>query len=37
MENRRKRRDGERRERFPSLYASTFHFDAAKSEKTPLF
>jgi hypothetical protein len=37
MENRRKRRDGERRERFILLYAPIFHFDAQAKKKTPGF
>jgi len=37
MENRRKRRDDERRERLALLYASVFRFDAARGEKSPDF
>ena len=37
MENRRKRRDDERRERLTLLYASIFRFDATRGEKSPDF
>ena len=37
LENRRKRRADERRERFTLLYASTFRFDAFEAKKVPIF
>ena len=37
MENRRKGRDGKRRERLALVYASTFRFDATRAEKSPDF